>query len=140
MVRAIKLILKEPNDEIRWKFSALQIALGDVERYSDDLNEISIIPYEQLLDLTDKSDDRYKAELQKLSADRRSNGKLHGDYVFQLHQLLLAVAINVWDYPSKLDKYDMDFIVDKKDIKEGKNYVILNAVVSFKFNKEKKRH
>ena len=89
MVRPIKLILKEPNDEIRWKFSALQIALGYVERYGDDLNEIStkrelntFIPYEQLLDLTDKLDDRYKAELQKLSADRRSNGKLHWDYIF----------------------------------------------------------
>ena len=66
------------------------------------------IPYEQLLDLTDKLDDRYKGELQKLSAGRRSNGKLHGDYTFQLHQLLLAVAINVWDYPLRLDKYDMD--------------------------------
>ena len=71
MVRAIKLILKEPNDEIRWKFSALQIALGDVERHADDPNEIQFIPYEQLLDLTDKLDERYKAELQKLSADRK---------------------------------------------------------------------
>ena len=93
-----------------------------------------------MLDLTDKLDDRYKTELQKLIADRRSNGKLHWDYIFQLHQLLLAVAINVWDYPSRLDKYDMDFIMNKNDIKEGKNYILLDAVVSFIFNNEKKRH
>ena len=97
-----------------------------------------MIPYKQLLDLTDKLDDRYKAELQKLSADRRSNGKLRWDYIFQLHQLLLAVAINVWDYPPRLDKYDMDFVMDKKDIKEGKNYILLDAVVSFIFKNEKK--
>ena len=52
--------------------------------------------------------------------------------------MLLAVAINVWEYPSRLDNYDMSFIMDKKDIKEDKNYILLDAVVSFIFNNEKK--
>ena len=65
-------------------------------------------------------------------------GKLHWDYIFQLHQMLLVVAINVWDYTSRLDKYNMDFIMDKKDIKEGKNYILLDYVVSFTFNMKRK--
>ena len=40
MIRAIKIILQNPEDEIRWKYSALQIALGDLDGLKDDLNQI----------------------------------------------------------------------------------------------------
>ena len=62
LIRAIKLILVNPDEEeIRWKYSALQIAIGDIERFKDDFNSIisvnelrSFVPYEDLLDLVDK--------------------------------------------------------------------------------------
>ena len=62
LIRAIKLILVNPDeDEIRWKYSALQIAIGDIGRFKDDFNSIisvnalrSFVPYENLLDLVDK--------------------------------------------------------------------------------------
>jgi hypothetical protein len=37
LIQAIKLMLVNPDkEEIRWKYSALQIALGDLERFKDD--------------------------------------------------------------------------------------------------------
>lgn len=147
LIRAIKLLLVNPDSEIRWKFSALQIALGDIDRFNDDLNLIktqrelnTFIPYEQLLDLVDTLEKRYYDELNKLPDNVKNDGKLHSNHIFQLHQILLAVAINVWDYPSRLDKYNMEFVVNKDDIQQGKNYILLDNTVSFIFNNEKKKH
>ena len=41
IIRAIKLIVVKPDEEeIRSKYSALQIAIGDLERFKDDFNNI----------------------------------------------------------------------------------------------------
>ena len=124
LIRAIKLILVNPDEEeIRWKYSALQIAIGDIERFKDDFNNIvsvnelrSFIPYENLLDLVDKLEVQYK----------QSIGKVPLNQEVYLNQVLLAVAIMVLDYPSRLDKFEMEIILDEAQVREDKCYILLN--------------
>ena len=70
LVRALKTILINPDNEIVWKYSALQIALRDLESLRDDLNQVlsvnelkSFIPYEQLLDVVDKLEEEYEKSI-----------------------------------------------------------------------------
>lgn len=150
IIRVIKLILENPNHELRWKYSALQISLADLERLKDDKNKIttaqeikSFIPYEQLMDIVDNLENNYNKELEKLSPQLRNDGSKHSNQLFQLNQLLIAVAINVLDYPSRLDKYEMDIIKNKSEAKENKCYIIYentNPVITFFFNNNKKHH
>ena len=145
MIRVIKLILQNPEEEIRWKYSALQIALGDLDRLKDDLNKISsvnelksFIPYENLLDVVDYLEIKYNDAVAKLPNDIKTNFRRHPDSVVFLNQVLLAVAINVLDYPSRLDKFDMDIIIDEDEIQPNKCYVLLTNPISFVFNNDKK--
>jgi len=138
LIRMIKLVLNNPDEEeIRWKYSALQIAIGDIERFKDDFNNIvsinelkSFIPYENLLDLVDKLELYYKQSIGNVSLNQE----------VYLNQLLLAVAIMVLDYPSRLDKYEMEIITDEAQIKEGKCYILLTNPITFIFNNNKKQH
>ena len=138
VIRAIKLILVNPEEEeIRWKYSALQIAIGDIERLKDDFNNIvsvnelkSFIPYEELLDLVDRLELSYKTSI----------GKVPLNQEVYLNQILLAVAIIVLDYPSRLDKYEMEIILDESQVKEDKCYILLTNPVTFIFNNNKKLH
>jgi hypothetical protein len=138
LIRAIKLILVNPDEEeIRWKYSALQIAIGDIERFKDDFNSIisvnelrSFVPYEDLLDLVDKLETNYK----------QSIGKVPLSEEVHLNQVLLAVAIMVLDYPSRLDKFDMNIITDEAQVQEGKCYILLTNPITFIFNNDKKLH
>ncbi len=71
LIRAHKLILVNPvEEEKKWKYSALQIAIGDIKRFKDDFNNIisvnklrSFIPYENLLGLVDKLENTYKQSI-----------------------------------------------------------------------------
>ena len=138
LIRAIKLILVNPEEEeIRWKYSALQIAIGDIERFKDDFNNIvsvnelkSFIPYENLLDLVDKLEITYK----------QSIGKVPLNQGVHLNQVLLAVAIMVLDYPSRLDKFEMEIITDEAQVREEKSYILLTNPITFIFNNNKKLH
>ncbi len=138
LIRAIKLILVNPEEEeIRWKYSALQIAIGDIERFKDDFNNIvsvnelkSFIPYENLLDLVDKLEITYKQSIGKVPL----NQEVH------LNQVLLAVAIMVLDYPSRLDKFEMEIITDEAQVREEKSYILLTNPITFIFNNNKKLH
>ena len=138
LIRAIKLILVNPEEEeIRWKYSALQIAIGDIERFKDDFNNIvsvnelkSFIPYENLLDLVDKLEITYKQSIGKVPL----NQEVH------LNQVLLAVAIMVLDYPSRLDKFEMEIITDEAQVREGKSYILVTNPITFIFNNNKKLH
>ena len=147
MIRAIKLILQNPEDEIRWKYSALQIALGDLDRLKDDLNQIlsvnelkSFIPYEQLLDVVDYLENQYKDAVAKLPDNIKTDFRKHPDEVVFINQVLIAVAINVLDYPSRLDKFDMDIIIDDDEIQPDKCYVMMTNPITFVFNNDKKQH
>lgn len=134
MIRCLKLILKNPDEqEIRWKYSALQIALGDIDRYKNDLNEISsvnelksFVPYENLLDLVDRLENDYEND--------NTNNK------FFKNQLLIAVASMVLDFPSRMDKFEMEIIDDIKDVKYGKCYILTTNPLTFIFNNGKKQH
>lgn len=131
VVRMMKLLMKGEH-EIRYKFSALQIAITDIENFSDDLNTIkskhelnNFIPYEQLLDLCDKLEEEYKDSVEKLNTNIREDGTKHPPDVFYRHMLHLAVALYVWDYPSRKEKLKMDFISNIKDAEPNNNYVLI---------------
>lgn len=131
LVRVIKLMLGEEH-ELRYKFSALQIAFTDLENMADDLNKVkskqelkSFVPYEQLLDICDDLERQYYDGLDKLAPLRRENGRKHSNDLFNIHQLLIAFAINVWDYPSRREKYKMAFIKNEKDAQQNKNYILV---------------
>lgn len=132
LVRVIKLVMNEEN-ELRFKFSALQIAFTDLENISDDLNKIkskheikNFIPYEQLLDICDKLEKEYNDEINKLPLNIRNNGTKHPPNLFHKHQILLAMSLNVWDYPSRLEKYKMDIISNENNAETNKNYILIS--------------
>ena len=130
IIRTIKLLLPNPDNELRWKFTSLQMAIGDIERYEDDLNQIktarelrTFIPYEQLIDIVDSLEYQYNN-----TRDLKTN------------MYLLAVAVNVLDYPSRMDKYDMEIITDVSQIQPNKSYVYFSNPITFIFYNEKKQH
>ena len=49
-------------------------------------------------------------------------------------------ARNVLDYPSRLDKFNMDTIIDENEIKPDKIYVMMTYPITFIFNNDKKQH
>ncbi len=46
----------------------------------------------------------------------------------------------VLDYPSRLDKFDMNIITDEAQVQEGKCYILLTNPITFIFNNDKKLH
>ena len=137
IVRVIKLILINPDHEIRWKYSVLQMALSGINKYKDNLNQIisvnelrSFIPYEILLDEVDKLEAKYKQSIGRVSIDNE----------LQLNQILLAVSLMVLDFPSRLDKFSLEIITDIKQIVKGKCYILLTNPITFIFNNDKKKH
>ena len=148
LIRALKIILINPDkEEIRWKFSALQVAIGDIERLKDDLNQISsvnelksFIPYEELLDVVDNMEQKYNNTVARLPDSIRTDYRKHPNDVVFLNQLLIAVAIMVWDYPSRLDKYEMMIIDNDTNLQEDKCYILTTNPLTFIFNNDKKHH
>ena len=131
LVRIIKLLMNDEH-ELRYKFAALQMALTDLENIRDDLNKIrskheikNFVPYEQLLEICDKLHDDYQMEYNKLRKDIQVDGKKHPPALFHKHMLHLALAINVWDFPSRLEKYKMDFISSEEEIESNMNYILI---------------
>ena len=45
----------------------------------------------------------------------------------------------VLDYPSRLDKFEMEIINDKKDVKPNKCYILMTNPLTFIFNNDKKK-
>ena len=137
MVRIIKLILINPEHEIRWKYSVLQMALSGINKYKDNLNQISsvnelrsFIPYELLLDVVDRLETKYKQSIGNVSIENE----------LQLNQILLAVSLMVLDFPSRLDKFKLDIITNIEEIAKNKCYILLTNPITFIFNNDKKKH
>jgi hypothetical protein len=157
MVRVIKLCMKEEH-ELRYKYAALQVAITDLENIADDLNKIktrqelkNFIPYEQLLDKCDELEKEYYDLLNKPKYDGiREDGKKHDPDVFYKHMLFLGVALNVWDYPSRMEKYKMEVIDDIDQAEDNKNYVLIpggdlshkrkECEITLVFNEKVKEH
>jgi len=155
MVRVIKLLVGE-DDELRFKFSALQIAFTDIENNRDDDNIIStdnekkqFVSYEKLLNICQNLKLDYDNDIKLYPLIDRKNGLKHSNSVFHKHQLLLALALNVWDYPLRHEKYTMDILNDESYVKDGFNYIIIKQLqkigkysinIKFVFNEIVKGH
>lgn len=148
LVRVIKLIMGE-TDELRYKFSALQVAFTDIENVKDDENLIKtkqelmqFIPYEQLLIICDELDTDYNTEFNKLPPSIQRDGSKHSDKLFHMHQKLIAVALHVWDYPSRHEKFCLDIIEEDSKAEPKKNYLVIQngKVCKFIFNEVVKEH
>lgn len=112
------------------------------ENIQDDYNIVSnkreirqIISYEKLLTICDKVQNNYDTELQKLPISIQQDGSKHSNRLYHLHQLHLAIAINVWDFPKK-EKYTLDIIDDENKTQDNKNYVLIQSgnICKFIFN------
>ena len=136
LVRVIKLLLGD-EDELRLKYSALQVGLTDLENIKDDQNQVSsnqefaqYVPYE---DLTTKVEDMHTKYVKSLNQQTKDKNELFND-----HQDLLALALYVWDYPSRQEKLTLDFITQENQAQPNKNYVLIppndDGVCKFIFN------
>lgn len=147
MTRTIKLLLGE-KDELRYKISALQVALIDLENLQDDLNQVrtkrelqSFVPYEQLLIICQELESQYETAINKLPDLVRTDGSKHCNKLFQLHQVLLAYAMNVWNYPSRTENYSLDIIKSESDALPDKNFLIISdQECTLIYNSEPKDH
>ena len=148
LTRVMKLLLGE-EDELRYKYSVLQTAFTDVENLKDDLNRISterenktFVAYEELFDLCEKIEKEYydmlnmkRREQKKYEYEnieevynkKEEDGRTHNAKLFHKHQLLVGLALNIWNYPSRSENFTMYYIEDEKEVKEGKNYVYING-------------
>jgi hypothetical protein len=149
LVRIIKLLLGS-EDELRYKYSTLQTGLTDIENMGDDLNDIAtkqeenqFVLYEDLLALIEELEQSYITKYNELNPRTRNDPSKHPNSLFNIHQDILALAIYVWDFPSRYEKYGLEFITDIKDVETGKNYILLpkeNEAVKLIFNEIKKDH
>ena len=149
LVRIIKLLLGTEH-ELRYKYSALQTGLTDIENMGDDFNNISsqqeenqFVLYEHLIDIIDELEQMYITKYNQLNPRTRNNPLKHPNTLFNIHQDMIALAMYVWDFPSRFEKYGMEYITDIKDAETGKNYVLLpkgNEPVKLIFNEIKKDH
>jgi len=154
LVRVIKLLVGE-DSELRYKMSALQVAFTELENNRDDENMIltenekrQFINYDKLLEILDKLQKDYQDSVNKLPKTDRKNGMKHNDELFYKHQIILALALNIWDFPSRHEKFSMDIIYDSSAAEKDKNYILLkklkngkvSRIVHFIFNENVKKH
>ena len=154
IVRVVKLLVGEDN-ELRYKISALQVLFTDLENHRDDENQIvtenekrQFVNYETLLELLNKLQKEYQDAINKLPKSDRKNGMKHTDDIYAKHQLILALALNIWDFPSRHEKYVMDIVYNNADVKPQQNYILLkklksnkvSKIIYFVFNENVKKH
>ena len=133
IIRVYRLLLGDGiENELKYKISALQIGITDLNNYADDLNKIlsveeekSFIPYEELLEICDNLEKDYNNRLNKLASGIRKDGRKHPVELFQLHQLLLELAINVWNYPSRSENYELTILKKKEESYKKSNYIVI---------------
>ena len=154
LVRVIKLLVGE-DSELRYKMSALQVAFTELENNRDDENMIltenekrQFINYDKLLEILDKLQKDYQESVNKLPKTDRKNGMKHNDELFYKHQIILALALNIWDFPSRHEKFTMEIIYNNSAAEKDKNYILLkklknskvSRIVHFIFNENVKKH
>ena len=164
LIRIIKLLLGEKN-ELRMKFSSLQMGLADLDKMAEDNNQIissrelvTFVPYEVLFDMVEKMEENYLKKVNSLygsSANspkykdikglymsKNEDGKIHNANIFNIHQIILAIALNIWNFPSRSENFTMDFIEDEEEAVECKNYIVVkeNQICKMIYNDEMKKH
>jgi hypothetical protein len=146
LLRIIKLQVGEDH-ELRYKYSVLQVNIKDLEAIREDDNQFvsqqeaaGFVQHEQLIDILERLEQKFKDELKQLPYSVRIDGTKHPAQLFHLHQVTLLLAMYVYDYPSRNEKTSMMFITDINQKEEGKNYVLIEPICTLIFGEVKKKH
>lgn len=146
--RVIKLLLGE-EAEMAKKISILQFDVKQLTNLREGTNKIvteneirGFVPYENLLDVVDELEKKWMDAMDGYNQD---DGKNHPANVFDAHLDLLTIALYVWDFPSRTEKFQLQFENKGKDWKptETGNYInVSNDTdrVIIHFNTLKKKH
>lgn len=147
VLRVIKLLVGE-DAEIRYKWSALQINLTDIEKMTDSENQlktknelIGFVKYEDLVDIQEKLEEKWR----RMYMDSKNNNNTNSNNsTFQLHQLHLLLALYIYDFPSRHEKMDLYVIKSIEEVEPNKNFVIINpsskTSCEFVLNADVKQH
>ncbi len=106
-------------------------------------NEIrGFVPYENLIDVVDELEAKW---LDAMNGLNQEDGRNHPASVFDTHMDLLTLALFVWDFPSRKEKFELQFENKGKNWKptEAGNFVNVSSKterVIIHFNTEKKKH
>jgi hypothetical protein len=146
--RVIKLLLGE-EAELAKKISILQFDIKQLTNLREGTNKIvteneirGFVPYENLLDVVDELEKKW---VDMMEGFNQNDGRNHPAYVFDAHMDLLTLALYVWDFPSRKEKFEMQFQNKSKNWKptDAGNFVnVSNDTdrVIIHFNTEKKKH
>lgn len=146
--RVIKLLLGE-EAEMAKKISILQFDIKQLTNLREGTNKIvteneirGFVPYENLLDVVDELEKKW---LDMMDGYNQDDGNKHPAQVFDAHMDLLTLALFVWDFPSRKEKFEMQFENKPKNWKptDAGNFVnVSNDTdrVIIHFNTEKKKH
>ena len=146
--RVIKLLLGE-DAEMAKKIFILQFDIKQLTNLREGTNKIvteneirGFVPYENLLDVVDELEKKWVDMMEGLN---QNDGKNHPANVFDTHMDLLTLALYVWDFPSRKEKFELQFenkVKNWKPTVEG-NFVNVSTDadrVIIHFNTEKKKH
>jgi len=146
--RVIKLLLGE-DAEMAKKISILQFDIKQLTNLREGTNKIStenemrgFVPYENLLDVVDELEKKW---MEMMDGYNQDDGKNHPAQVFDAHMDLLTLALYVWDFPSRKEKFELQFenkVKNWKPTVEGNFVNVSNDGdrVIIHFNTEKKKH
>jgi hypothetical protein len=106
-------------------------------------NEIRVfVPYENLLDVVDELEKKWVDMMEWLN---QNDGRNHPTHVFDVHMDLLTLVLFVWDFPSRKEKFELQFDNKPKNWKptDTGNFVNVSNDTDrdiIHFNTEKKKH
>lgn len=111
----LKLLLHE-NHELRIKYTMLYSDLDSVVQYLKGQNVSTgddVIEMDELLKIVDILENRYK-DLLKVDINK----------AFKANMDFLCVAVMVWDYPSRSDKYETKIVKDRSQATQKTTYLV----------------
>jgi hypothetical protein len=131
------------------KISILQFDIKQLTNLREGTNKIvteneirGFVPYENLLDVVDELEKKW---LDMMDGYNQDDGKNHPTHVFDAHMDLVSLTLFVWDFPSRKEKFEIQFQNKSKNWKptDAGNFVNLSLDtdrVIIHFNTEKKKH
>ena len=146
--RVIKLLLGE-DAEMAKKISILQFDIKQLTNLREGTNKIvteneirGFVPYENLLDVVDELEKKW---VDMMEGFNQNDGRNHPAHVFDAHMDLLTLALYVWDFPSRKEKFELQFENKTKNWKPTDTGNFVNVSndtdrVIIHFNTEKKKH
>jgi hypothetical protein len=131
------------------KISILQFDIKQLTNLREGTNKIvteneirGFVPYENLLDVVDELEKKW---VDMMEGFNQNDGRNHPAHVFDAHMDLLTLALYVWDFPSRKEKFELQFENKTKNWKptETGNFVNVSndtERVIIHLNTEKKKH